>query len=234
MYSAELEAFFANEVEAPANPVLQKVFRREAISLTEQSILAVYILYMWKRVPRGRTRLFEYLPRVAKEWERAFVTEADRLVAMDRSLAEVAEIRKSQVAEIIRRNIENPSVDIWHGSLSSEASDKVVSALISMDWVFLHTDLRFLTSDNPVYMTAHVGVANPSSELSVPLSSTVALWASRKPNPGIRHLSAHRHGVMEINRRTVEQATRFVYSGRDETWLPKFIFKPSRRLTRLV
>lgn len=64
-YSPEIESTLANEIEAPANEVLMKIRDRVEIAPDEKRILAIYIMTLWKRVPRGLERFNEMAPQIA-------------------------------------------------------------------------------------------------------------------------------------------------------------------------
>ena len=103
-----------------------------------------------------------------------------------------------------------------------------------MNWLFLRSQAdQFLTGDNPVFFFEHEGIGKPTSELTFPLSSNLALWATRLPRPSMQYLAASPAGVREINRRTAHNSVRFVYSKANEPWVLPFVLKKQWRLTRL-
>jgi hypothetical protein len=233
LYTDELENRLNSDVEGPANPVLERVRRRELIGDHERSLLAKYIVVMWKRVPEARRRVIRRLPGVVNEVEAELNSEFDLLQIQHPSFEnKITEFRARVTAEL-DRNLANPSPEIWHKSIESSSGPRVVNSLLSMNWVFLYSErAQFLTSDNPVFFFESEGIARSTSELTFPLSSSVSLWAHRGP-PSPLYLEARPVAIREINRRTAFNSTRFVYSLRNEHWVLPFVMKRDKALNRL-
>lgn len=235
MYTEEIEGWLANEIEGPAQPAIQKVRERRALSDEDRLALARYIFVLWKRVPEGRARFAAHLPEVAESVKNELHESLSAAAATNPDLAHLAETRKEEVSSIIERYQREKPAAIWQSSLMKESSAKVVDSTLSMNWCFLCSDrLQFLTCDNPVFFFSHEGINQPTSELTVPLSSSVALWATRRPIHGSTYVSALPVAVREINRRTATNATRFVYSMRTEPWILPFVCKGDYVLNRLI
>ena len=62
-YGPEIESALHADIENPANPVLEKLRRREPITDTERYYLSAYIVVMLSRGPRRRAKLKEMLPQ---------------------------------------------------------------------------------------------------------------------------------------------------------------------------
>ena len=98
--------------------------------------------------------------------------------------------------------------------------DKLVSLFCQMNWLFLRiedgTD-TFLVSDNPLVLedvgprkSQPLGIANPNIEITMPLSPKVVAigaWTGPTDYGVISHES-----IRIVNRRTIDQADRFVYA----------------------
>ncbi len=234
MYSDELEDHLATQVEDPAKPAILKLRAKERLTPEERLALAKYIVVLWKRVPKARERVIARLPQVADEVHDNLRSQLDQLAEQSPDLVDKVDQWRIRIAEVIAKQRQNPSPEIWYHSIRSQSNPKVVDALLSMNWVFLHSERhQFLTGDNPVFFFEHEGIGKPTSELTLPLSSSIALWATRLPRPSMRFLSASPSGVKEINRRTVQNSIRFVYARDDEAWILPFTTKQQWRLTRL-
>lgn len=235
MYSEEIESFLANRIEAPAISALTKIRQREKISNDERTALARYIVFLWKRVPDGRQRAMQTIPSVADQIHREIETELDAAVAANPGFADRAASLKVRVAAAIETHKSKPSPELWYSSFESEPSVRLVESLLSMNWVYLATsELQFLTSDNPVFIFRSEGIGNRRSELSLPLSSSIALWATRSTVQSGEFMNATPVAVREINRRTAHNSTRFIYSGANDPWVLPFVTKGDWQLTRLV
>jgi len=234
MYSEELESHLANEVEDPAKPALERVRARKQLTTSDRLALAKYIVALWKRVPKARLRANSYIPEVGDRVESNLRTELDLIASQDPCSEPRVSALKQQVAEIIGRYKDHPPPEAWYHSIRSEGNPQLINAMLSMSWVFLVSEKdQFLTSDNPVFFFEHEGIDKPTSEITLPLSSSVALWASRTNAPNGQFVRASPGGVREINRRIAHNSLRFVYASRNESWVMPFLKRENWRLTRL-
>lgn len=234
MYSDELESHLANEIEHPAKSALEKIRSERQLTTHDRLTLARYIVALWKRVPKARLRANHHLPEVADQVESHLQVELDMLAAQDPSNQSKVSALKQHVAEIIARHKQNPPPEVWYRGIRAESNLQLINATLSMNWRFLVSDKeQFLTGDNPVFFFEHEGIGKPTSEITLPLSSSIALWASRSSGPNGQYLKASPSGVREINRRIAHNSLRFVYASRNESWVLPFLERGSWRLTRL-
>lgn len=235
MYSEEIESFLAQEIEGPTISALTKIRGREKISDDERTALARYIVLLSKRVPDGRERAMQIVPEVADQILQEITDELDAAAAANPEFADRATRLKARVAKAVAEQKNNPSPALWYSSFSSVSGVRLVEALLSMNWVFMsNTQLQFLTSDNPVFFFRSEGIGGPKAELSVPLSASIALWATRSSVPPGEFLTVTRSAVREVNRRTAHNSTRLVYSAANEPWVLPFVNKGNWQLTRLI
>ena len=235
MYPEEVEQHLANAVEDPAKPAIEKIRARDPPNETDRVALARYVITLWKRVPQGRARVATRMPEVAASVRQELHEQLTAAAAAAPHLAEVSEARKAEVSSILERYERHLPPDIWQLSLSKESSEAVVASFLSMEWRFLFSDrMQFLTCDNPVFFFEHEGIGKPTSEVTIPFSSSVTLWATRRPVTSTTYLPALPAAVREINRRMAVNATRFVYSRHAEEWILPFVCKSEYALNRLV
>ena len=150
-------------------------------------------------------------------------------------MAHVAEWRRVEVDRILDRIERERPPSIWHESLMKQSSADVIGSMMTMQWRFLYSkSAEFLTSDNPVFFFEHEGIGQASSELTVPLSSSVALWATRRQSPPTVFVQVRPAVVREVNRRMAHNASRYLYSKTDRPWILPFFSKGKYALTRLV
>ena len=234
MYPDEVEQYLATKIEDPARVAIDKVRNLAPLDSGDRLALAKYIVALWKRVPEGRRRASERMPEVAASVKADVLARIDKLVAEDPSLSVIADERRGQVRSIISLYEEDPPPDIWHKSLRTEFTPRVVDSLLSMKWRYLHTKApMFLASDNPVFFFAHEGIGQPTSELTLPFSGSVALWANRRENSPASIVQASPVAIREINRRSAYNATRFVFSINNDQWILPFHCKGKWALNRL-
>ncbi|MDZ4073131.1 MAG: DUF4238 domain-containing protein [Hylemonella sp.] len=234
MYSEDIESFLATKIEDPAKPAITKVRVRERLSEEDRLALAKYVVTLWKRVPRGRERALSKMPEVADQVHANLREELDQLEISKPELKERIDGLRQQAEQIIARHKQNPAPELWYQGLQSETGPQIVETMLSMHWVFLWSgSQQFLTSDNPVFFFEHEGIGSPSSELTLPLSSSLALWATRSPRTTGGHLNATPNAVREINRRTAHNSERFLYAQKNEPWIMPFLRKKQWALSRL-
>ena len=128
--------------------------------------------------------------------------------------------------EFIQDQADNPSAIHLKPSKSSTTLT-VLKAMMSMNWYFLCTTSdHFLTNDDPVY-THRTGMGLAQGEFTFPISKNIALWATKykKYSYDRSYQNATPRMVKEINRRTIQNATRFVFSSKKENWINQIMEK---------
>jgi hypothetical protein len=234
-YPPELEEYLAEEIEGPANQVLEKIRNRKHLTSVERVVLSRYIAVLWKRVPEGKVRLKNRVPAIAADLAKSLHRELDEAVAKNPTKGELASRRKGEIDEILRKFSVEPPSNIWHKVIPAESTPIMVSAIATMTWVFFtfDEDAVFLTSDNPVFFFAGLGIGNPDSELSFPISSHVTLWATREPAVPEGYFPTTKPIVREMNRRIASITTRYAFHSKDEHWILPFLSKKSWDLNRI-
>lgn len=234
LYPEALEARLNVDIEQPGSAVIDKLRARQPITTTEKLALARYMVTLWKRVPRARQRVKERMPAAAAELEAGVSKGLDDLVQQEPHLAARAEERKREVAGILERIKDNPPLEIWHKSIESYTSSQVAAMVASMKWRYcVCTSGSVITSDNPVFFFENEGIGNKHGEVSFPISSDTVLWACRKMQPDDDHVAMPKHILREFNRRSIANATRFVFSQTEEQWILTMLAKPRIRLNRI-
>lgn len=235
MYSDEVEVGLNMQVEGPTHRVFDKIIAKRPLTSDDCRALAKYICVMYKRVPSGRDRAMALMPQVADDLHADIMAELDTLVEIDPTNRVTADSLRVQTSDAIERLKVALPPSLWYKGFNLNDIGAVEEGLLSMNWVFLCSDRhQFLTSDNPVSFFKHEGIGSPQSELTFPLSSSVTLWATRRPRKHIEYVTALPAGVKEINRRTASNSKRFLFSKTNELWIKPFSVKGSWPLSRLV
>jgi hypothetical protein len=234
-YGTTMERYLANTIEGPANTVLKRIRERGEITQSDKMVLSEYIVVMMKRVPEGRSRANELAPSVAEKLAREINDELSIAASEEPEKAQLIEERRAQINEILDRYSSEPPKDIWLGNIPPEKTPRVVEAIATMTWRFLTCDESpaFLASDNPVFYFTGIGVGKPESEVTLPISSHLALWATWRSDLPEGYFPTTRQAVKEVNRRTASSATRYVFHQREEEWILPFIQKGRWQLHRL-
>lgn len=235
MYPNGVEEYLGSTVEDPAKNAIEKIRQFQEITELDRKAIARYIFNLWKRVPAGRDRVADLIPEVAVSVRNDIHAELTKAALSYPHLSDRAEARKVEVDQVIEKyKLDKPS-KIWNQSLAKEETEHAQEILLSMNWQFLYSkNMQLLTSDNPVFFFQHEGIGAQSSELTLPFSSNVALWVNRNPFNSSVYLQATPAAIRELNRRVVSNASRFVYSAKDERWILPFVCKMEHNLTRLI
>jgi len=116
-----------------------------------------------------------------------------------------------------------------------EKSPRVLAALSSMTWRFLTFDEypAFLSSDNPLFFFTSIGIGKPESEVTFPISSYIALWATWRLDLKEGYFPTNSQVVKELNRRTCSIATRYAFHLKGEDWVLALLTKGRWQLNRL-
>lgn len=234
-YSAEVEQYLANEIEGPANPVLKGIREKNRPTDEERVLLTNYLVVMLKRVPQGKQLFKNTAPAVAQKMSARYNAELDIAALAEPDNADFIKKRRLEIATILQRYSEEPPKDIWLDLIPPELSPRVVEVIGNMTWTFLTFEQEplFLTSDNPVFYFQSMGIGSRESEISFPISCHITLLATWKSDFREDFIAISKQLVKEINRRTAQNATRYVYGGYDEHWVLPFVTKGKWQLNRI-
>jgi hypothetical protein len=230
------EKYLAEKVEAPANPVLDKIRNHKAVTESDKYILSNYMVVMLKRVPRGLQRTKSNAPKVI---EHTFDKLKGDILRLMKEYPANSNILEQRLRELpgLRSKYENEiPMEVWYENLKPEASPRLLTVLPTMTWIFLVSNKGrlFLTNDNPVFFFESLGIGRPESEITFPISSNVALWATWHKGSVEGYHAAKDSIVREINRRTASAATRYVFYSEEAQWVVALINKKNWKLRRLA
>lgn len=199
--------------EKPANLILARLRTLKTITVDDKRLFAFYINQMNRRVPNYRKALAKNLPKTAAALEQEVIERF--------KLPNSEETR--ELLQRIRKQTESPSyiARVHLNTIAGTGDSKVTDAIAGMKWRFVVTtpELGFITSDNPMFYFERFGLLNPLSEVSFPISTTVALVASQSARFRDDYSNASSQLVKELNRRTASRASRAAYFHRAESWV---------------
>ena len=236
MYPKDFETYLANDIEWPANSVLGKIRERKMISDEDKTVLSKYMTVMLKRVPRGMQRFKEKAPQVIDKLK----VEIDRKLAARAeqypTKADQIKRRREEAQKILERFKESPPKEAWISAIKPEMTPGVSELLSQMTWQFFVCEKpsAFLTCDNPVFFFERIGIGKPYSEVSFPISSYIALWATWRSDLKGGFFTVGRRLVYEINRRTAKIASRFVFFHKKEAWVVALVNKKTHNLNWII
>ena len=240
---AQESEFFDNEVERqlnelveiPANRVMNKLINQEIFNDTERAQLAIYIATTMKRVPRRRTKALAMLPGVIdnvvselrtkiQEWA---ITTVNKNLVQRRliELEEAEESLRTKTPDYIIEQIRLP----W-------ANEEMINLIYTMPWRILKSTGPdyFVTSDNPAYFFEGFGLKNLESEITFPITTDIALFASwQGEKNSVGYYFAKKVHIREANRRLISGAERFVFYHQQADWIAKLSDKPKLFISRI-
>ncbi|MFC1836167.1 DUF4238 domain-containing protein [Thermodesulfobacteriota bacterium] len=231
-YTKPMECYLAQEIEQPANPVLEKIRRSETIAKDDKVALANYLTTMIKRVPAGRDLHRQRIEIVCERILQEYRTEASQKISQDPSKEEFVLNRQTQIEDILSGVSQDPPKDMWEYVIPPEKTRKWVERFTRMTWTFrtFHSRPAFLTCDNPVFYFRHLGFDHSECEVSFPISSHVCLWLTWRQDIREGFIPVDERILEEFNQRTVNNATRWVFHACHEDWIEPFVRKRSRQV----
>ncbi len=234
-YSEEDERWLNEDIEIPAQDPLKKLREGKYISDQSKHHIARYLNSMINRGPRTRQKLLDMVPtersilleeirRESRQLAPRFApTEAEVLRQIDDYESKTAGTPLSRTNDIVRLQ--------W-------VSPEVIHTILNMTWKVLIASgsERFLTGDNPVFFPEELGLQNPDSEFSFPLSPKLALHGSGQKSTDyfIAPVFASSAQTKEINRRTIFWADRFVFSHLEASWVRAVANNSPRQWNRIL
>ncbi len=228
-YSAETETLLAQQVEEPANAVIQKLNENERPDDAERLRLTFYLGTMLKRVPYSRRKAMETYPGVLDETV-ALVRQQIMELARNRPDAdpEVVARRLAELEAVQAKFESKPPDEIIQQVREPWASPDMLDAIYRMTWRVLISvgPQYFITTDNPGFFFGAYGLATPKAELCFPLSTTHALHGSSQGvGTDTVFLQASQQLVKEVNRRLASATERHAFYYERAPWLEHVLRK---------
>jgi len=225
----------ANQIEDPAKPVLDKIRSRQPMAVNNKETLSDYVVIMLKRVTKDLERITANFPAVL---ERVFANlnkEILRLIEEHPSEKDIFQERLQELPRLKLKYENEFPMELWYDTLTPDSLPRVRAILPAMTWVFLTSEKKqpFLTSDNPLFFFEGLGMGRPESEITFPISSRIALWATWRKDLRESYIPAKDAAIKEINRRTASAATKYVYYSEETQWVVDLLNKKNVRLNRL-
>jgi len=235
-YSDKKEQYLAEDIEGPANQILNKIRNKEKLSADEKYTFTNYLEVFRKRVPSYVDLLKSRFPDVAKSMIEKVKSDYKDLIiqgeinekSWDKFNYEIENISKSYF------NNDDKVREIWLDYLSPETSPLIHKEIFNKKWVFFTTknDYYYITCDNPFFFFTGSGLRN--SQISIPISKEIALLALNSNIEYPDYAIPRTQTVKEINRRSISNAKNYVYSPKDEDWILKIIRKKGNIFLRPI
>jgi hypothetical protein len=235
-FSPRTETELNEAVEGPANRVLDKLRKGAILTRNERTTLGLYIGVMMMRVPRKRRKGYALVPGVLQSTIRE-LREQLTILAKKRNDPHALANRLAELDQLQQKFAREPPKEVVNQILNPWPSEHVLAAICGMTWRFISTEgpSFFLTTDNPAFFFEGLGIANPTSELTFPLSPNLALVASWQGKPEATLFFKAKHAlVKEINRRLASGAERFLFYRERVQWIETLATREKPYLSRIV
>jgi hypothetical protein len=236
-YSNEIEQVLANDVEEPAKEIINNVKNQKTISLEERTVLAKYLMALWKRVPKTKEflqpKMSEIFNSILEQTEEKIskveLEQPDKKTILDRRRQEIGKIRTNQKTMINK---------MWMDNLHPDKTPEPIEIFQKMTWRFLIAPEGqfYITSDNPFFFFQGLGIGRENSEVSIPITKEIALLATWQTDMKEGYFRARPQAVKEFNRRTIQNSNQYIYCPYRAEWIIKMMKKPKHeiRLNRIV
>jgi hypothetical protein len=215
------------EIESKVASIFKKVFSKKVLTEEDRAIFASFLALMMTRVPNFRKNIAIMIEGMIKRISlmvashkkgfadsiRRFEQDTGKEIGMS-----VEELRQFMLDDSKYKVKANPQFSL---AMALSNLDKLTRIFFDMKWKFIKatSDYKFLSGDNPLYYCDpthnphsfyEVGLINKNVEVTLPLSSEVALFSSWKGRSGYAEgKNAH---IKSINKRTILAASRFVFA----------------------
>jgi hypothetical protein len=233
-YPADIERELNRQVEAPGHVALKLLRGAQPLQSSQWVDLLGYIAVMLMRVPRKRRKGWEAVPQVLES-------------TMSRVRAEIADLRRPDNDDRVNATLVfldrleakyavTPPEEVQRQISSPWPSDRIARAVGTMAWRLVSIPLGhyLITSDNPAYFFESLGLGRDESELTFPISPSLALMGSRQGDPQtVVKVTAKPVLVKEINSRIASGAERFVFTHRRAEWIEKIALRKNPSLNRI-
>jgi hypothetical protein len=148
----------------------------------------------------------------------------------------LVERRRRELAEVTAKFRMEPPPEVVEIARSPWPTQQVLELVAQKTWRLLVAPEResFITSDCPAMFFEGLGLGNPESELTLPLSPRFALIADHKGERFASIIVAVKPKIVrEVNRRVIAHCERFVFADAPQPWVARVAHKPKPYLSRI-
>lgn len=236
-FSEDTEQYLSLQIEQQGNAVLQTIREFLLPQATEKYLFAKYLVTLRRRVPKSRETMVEKIPSIAQEHKELSKFVLNSRLHNEPEKREKIEEKRTEINNAIERVQKEKGYQdqVYERYIAEEETLERMSEIVSrMTWflLFRNNEPFYLTCDNPFFYHKRLGLCNPLSELTIPISKNIGLFAFPFSGPD-RYIEANAKTVKEINRRTVHFSTRFIFSEQKETWVLPYIRKGQCRFENI-
>lgn len=235
MYSDETELFLTNQIEQPANSILDKLRAKAYLDEEEKLTFSTYMFNIYSRTPDSLEEYKDSAPEYLDELEKKEISNLEQLMRNSGADLNLLIKRKDQLKEVIQDLKKNPPKEAWENSLNPSHSNKSANVMSKMNWVLFYEDVDcFVTCDRPVFHFKEIGLVNKKSEFSFPLSPRLTLWGTWRTDIDNYLVKANNSIIKNFNNRTLSRVYRHAFFSKRRDWIPKIINKKNYSFSQLL
>jgi hypothetical protein len=235
MYSSQTEEYLAQQIEEPAKIALEKLRNRELITINEKGYLANYMGVLYKRVPRSRERAKTWFVEYSKNYYHDLDQRLKQLISENPLKQDLLERRREELKKL-KDEETIKAEEVWENIIPPGMTPSISPTLLQMTWQYFVFDKwpAFVTSDSPVFFFEQIGIGKEHSEVTFPISTTLAIWLSWHRTQKEEFVKVNEKIVHEINRRTIGIAGHYIYFSNYENWISRLADKQDMALKRII
>lgn len=221
-YSSKIEQILDQRFESQGSRIVSKILKKQPITLDERRFFVKYVTSFILRVPATERTIRRLYPRILQEMASVeyFIERYGGRVDLNAYYKALTD--PAQEDERIRL--------CWENAI--EAEHKLVyNTLLSRGWWVAKAvpPEYFITSDNPLFYSTSRGMADPSVQITFPLSQGMAMvfdgYQETPGNPNIEYYPASYflgEKVDLINKRTADNST-YLYSPNRDIYVESLV-----------
>jgi len=228
----EIEAVLAN-IEGETKHIIEKIIEKKSIDLEEKCILAIFIAFLYVRVPEFEMEINELTEKFFKRYNKLAIPNEKQAEIMIKQFAETKDqenLSPKKMLDFVKN--ENYSINFsrQHSlSLMYALAREFPLIFIQMDWQFWYSSKNssFVTSDNPFVVSrpqnynGPYGIGTRGARKIISLSPKVCLVMCDKGDSLInRQLSSK--NVRDVNGLIALECDRFLIS-KDKSLLERLV-----------
>jgi len=228
----EIEAVLAN-IEGETKHIIEKINEKKSIDLEEKCILAIFIAFLYVRVPEFEMEINELTEKFLKRYNKLAIPNEKQAEIIIKQFAETKDqenLSPKKMLDFVRNENYRIKFSREHSlSLMYALAREFPLIFIQMDWQFWYSSKNssFITSDNPFVVSrpqnynGPYGIGTKGAKKLIPLNPKVCLVMCDKGESLInRQLSSK--NVRDINGLIALECDRFLIS-KDKSLLERLV-----------
>ncbi len=244
--SETVENLLSEIWESPSSDIIKKIREGKFPENEQRALFASFLGISLTRVPYYRENIDKVMAHTALELYKQIASTPEGFKKSLENYKNATGVDLTDEAEDLRDFVLSGEFDIDVNpslflSMFMLHGHKLGEIIWQMSWIFVKATERFkfITSDNPVFhvdptynpnnlYSSISGLGNKNIELTFPISSELALFASWDNNRKECFIPGNNNLIKDINKRAVMSARRFIYASEKREGTSKLVKKYSK------